>query len=113
MEKHKIELREITVEFPGVKALDNVDFNIESGEVRAVVGENGAGKSTLMKVLSGVYSHYTGDIFIDGVLTHIDSPIEAKNLGIEIVYQEVDTALFPKLTVAENIMFNKMIYTKT
>lgn len=111
MEKHEIKLKGISVAFPGVKALENCDFTIESGEVRAVVGENGAGKSTLMKVLSGVNSHYAGEIFIDGEETRISSPIEAKKYGIETVYQEVDTALFPSLSVAENIMFNKLVYS--
>jgi simple sugar transport system ATP-binding protein len=111
MAKHKIELKGISVSFPGVKALDSCNFIIESGEVRAVVGENGAGKSTLMKVISGVYPHYEGDIFIDGNKTRINSPNEAKNHGIETVYQEVDTALFPNLTVGENIMFNKLVYS--
>jgi len=109
MEKHKIELSGITVDFPGVRALNNCDFAIASGEVRAVVGENGAGKSTLMKVISGVYPHYEGDINIDGNDIRISSPIEAKSLGIEMVYQEVDTALFPKLSVGENIMFNRLV----
>jgi len=112
MANHKIDLKNISVEFPGVKALENCDFSIESGEVRAVVGENGAGKSTLMKVMSGVNPHYEGDIFIDGIETRIKSPIEAKNHGIETVYQEVDTALFPSLTVAENIMFNTLVYSQ-
>jgi simple sugar transport system ATP-binding protein len=111
MEKHIIELTGITVDFAGVRAIDNCNFTIESGEVRAVVGENGAGKSTLMKVISGVYSHYEGDIFIDGKNVRISSPNDAKNFGIETVYQEVDTALFPNLTVGENIMFNKMVYS--
>ena len=111
MAKHKIELKGISVSFPGVKALENCDFAIESGEVRAVVGENGAGKSTMMKVISGVYPHYEGDIYLDGEKTRIGSPIEAKKYGVETVYQEVDTALFPSLTVAENIMFNRLIFS--
>ena len=111
MAKHKIELKGISVSFPGVKAMEDCDFTIESGEVRAVVGENGAGKSTMMKVMAGVNPHYEGEIFIDGEKKHISSPIAAKKFGIETVYQEVDTALFPSLTIAENIMFNKLIYS--
>ena len=110
MTLHKIQLKGISISFPGVKALDDVNFEVESGEVRAVVGANGAGKSTLMKVLSGVYSHYEGDIFVDGEHVQITSPIDAKDMGIEMVYQEVDTALFPSLSVAENIMFNRLVH---
>ncbi|MBR2672397.1 MAG: sugar ABC transporter ATP-binding protein [Oscillospiraceae bacterium] len=97
------------MEFPGVKALQNVDFEVETGEIRAVVGANGAGKSTLMKVLAGANPGYTGEIFIDGKPVEIRTPAQAKELGIEIVYQEVDTALIPTLSVAENIMMNYLI----
>ena len=75
-----------------------------------MVGANGAGKSTLMKVLSGAYDHYTGDIFIDGMKRDIRSPKAAQEQGIQIVYQEVDTALIPYLTVGENIMLNDMVH---
>ena len=101
-----IQMRNIGVEFPGVKALQNVDFDFESGHVTALVGANGAGKSTLMKVLSGVYSHYTGEITVNGQPVEIRNPNAAKDLGIETVYQEVDTALVSTLTVAENIMMD-------
>jgi simple sugar transport system ATP-binding protein len=104
----KLSMRDISIEFPGVKALSNVDFDLESGQIRALIGANGAGKSTLMKVLSGVNSHYSGKIFIDGEECEIRSPKAAKNLGIEIVYQEVDVALVPYLTVGENIMLNTL-----
>lgn len=104
-----LEMKNISIEFPGVKALSSVDFNVRSGEVRAVVGANGAGKSTLMKVLAGANEGYTGDIYMDGIHHEIRNPIAAKALGIEIVYQEVDVALFPSLTVAENIMFNSLV----
>lgn len=108
-QKVKLEVKNVSVEFPGVKALSNVDFTVETGEIRAVVGANGAGKSTLMKVLTGVNSGYTGDIFFNGENVEIRNPQKAKELGIEIVYQEVDMALFPSQTVAENIMMNKMV----
>jgi simple sugar transport system ATP-binding protein len=103
-----LSMRDISIEFPGVKALSNVDFDLKSGEIRALIGANGAGKSTLMKVLSGVNSHYSGKIYIDGEECEIRSPKAAKNLGIEIVYQEVDVALVPYLTVGENIMLNTL-----
>lgn len=102
-------MKDISIEFPGVKALSNVDFQVNSGKVYALVGANGAGKSTLMKVMAGAYNHYTGKIFFDGEEVDIDSPKDAKNLGVEIVYQEVDTALVPYLTVAENIMLNVLV----
>lgn len=104
-----LEMKNISVEFPGVKALSNVDFEMKSGKIHALIGANGAGKSTLMKVLSGVNSHYDGKIFIDGKEEEIRSPKVAKSKGIEIVYQEVDTALIPYLTVAENIMLNSIV----
>jgi simple sugar transport system ATP-binding protein len=107
--KTVLEMEDISISFPGVKALDSVRFRAESGASHALVGANGAGKSTLMKVLSGAWSHYTGKIRIDGVEVNIRTPRDAKDLGIEIVYQEVDTALVPYLTVAENIMLDAMV----
>lgn len=108
-EKIRLEAKGVSIEFPGVKALSDVDFTIETGEVRAIVGANGAGKSTLMKVLAGANPGYTGDIYYNGRPVEIRSPQKAKELGIEIVYQEVDMALFPAQTVAENVMMNKLI----
>jgi simple sugar transport system ATP-binding protein len=107
--KSTLNMRDISIEFPGVKALSHVDFNMESGKIYALVGANGAGKSTLMKVLSGVNRHYTGQVFINGTEVEIRSPKAAKDLGIEIVYQEVDVALTPTLSVAENIMTNVLV----
>ena len=102
-------MTDICKEFPGVKALKGVDLTIESQKVTALIGANGAGKSTLMKVLSGVYNHYTGQITIDGEDVEIREPNTAKHLGIETVYQEVDTALEPNLSVAENIMVDYLV----
>ncbi len=109
MERIKLEMKKIEIEFPGVKALKGVDFETVGGQVHALVGANGAGKSTLMKVLAGDNTHYAGQIVIDGKNVEIRSPKDAKHLGIEIVYQEVDTALIPYLSVAENVMFNRMV----
>ena len=109
MEKIKIETRHVSIEFPGVKALSDIQFSVETGEVRAVVGANGAGKSTLMKVLAGANPGYTGEVLYNGKPVELRNPGAAKKLGIEIVYQEVDMALFPSQTVAENIMMNKLI----
>jgi ABC-type sugar transport system, ATPase component len=109
MNKLKLEMKNISIEFPGVKALDGVDFSLTSGTIHALVGANGAGKSTLMKVLAGANGHYTGDIYLGGEKKETRSPKDSKNLGIEIVYQEVDTALIPYLSVAENVMFNSLV----
>ncbi len=108
-----IETKDVSISFPGVRALDQVNFILRSGEVRAVVGANGAGKSTLMKVLAGANPTYEGDIFVNGEKQQLRTPHAAKELGIEIVYQEVDTALFGQLTVAENIMFNQIAEKKS
>lgn len=109
----KLETRNVGIDFAGVRALDNVNFSIETGEIRAVVGANGAGKSTLMKVVAGVYPQYSGEILIDGEVVDIKNPIIAKQHGIQIVYQEVDQALYPSLSVAENIVQNDMIMGKS
>ena len=105
----QLDMKKISIEFPGVKALSEVDFSVRSGTAHALVGANGAGKSTLMKVLSGAHVHYSGDIFLKGKLHDIRSPKSAQEAGIQIVYQEVDTALIPYLTVAENVMLNETV----
>ncbi len=78
-------MKNISIEFPGVKALDGVDFNLTSGTIHALVGANGAGKTTLMKVLAGANPNYSGQIYISGEPVEIRSPKDAKRLGIEIV----------------------------
>lgn len=108
-EKNKLSLKNISVTFPGVKALSNVDFEIESGNIYALIGANGAGKSTLMKVISGVNSNYEGEILFNNNPVEIRSTKDAFAIGIQTVYQEVDTALVPSLTVAENIFMNKLV----
>ena len=92
MDKIKLETKHVSIEFPGVKALDDIDFEVTTGEIRAVVGANGAGKSTLMKVLAGANPAYTGEVFLNNKKVEIRTPVDAKKLGIQIVYQEVDTA---------------------
>ncbi len=109
MDKIKLETKHVSIEFPGVKALDDINFEVSAGDIRAVVGANGAGKSTLMKVLAGANPAYKGDVLIDGKPVEIRTPVDAKKLGIQIVYQEVDTALYPTLSVAENIVQNDMV----
>lgn len=96
-------MNSITKSFPGVKALDQVNINVKSGEIHFIVGENGAGKSTLMKVLSGIYPYgnYDGDIYFDGNIKHFHGIRDSVSDGIIIINQEL--ALFPNLTVYENI----------
>ena len=106
---YTLEMQDISISFPGVNALRGVRFRTETGVSHALVGANGAGKSTLMKVLTGAYARYTGRILIDGSEVHIRTPREAKSLGIEVVYQEVDTTLVPSLSVGENIMLDLMV----
>jgi simple sugar transport system ATP-binding protein len=100
-----INLRDVTVEFPGVKALDGVDFRLLPGEIHALMGENGAGKSTLIKALTGVYDIASGSIKVDGAERRFSSPRQAQDAGISTVYQEVN--LCPNLTVAENILLGR------
>ena len=100
-EDYILSLKNITKEFPGVKALDNVTFNLRRGEIHGLVGENGAGKSTLLKVLSGVHLTYDGEIVLEGKTVKFKSPIDAQNQGICMEYQEKTS--FPNLTVGENI----------
>lgn len=96
-----LELRGITQEFPGVKALDNVSFKVERGKVHSLLGENGAGKSTLIKILAGIYVHYTGEIYLEGEKFTPKTPNEAGKCGISVVHQEIK--LSETLSVTENI----------
>lgn len=94
--------------FSGVPALTNVDFSIQPGEIRALIGANGAGKSTLMKVFAGANPGYTGQVTLGGAPLKLHTPRAAQIHGIRIVSQEVDTALIPTLSVAENIMMGDL-----
>ena len=109
MDKITLGTKKVSIEFPGVKALSDCDFEISTGVIHAVMGANGAGKSTLMKVLAGSNPGYTGDVLYNGQPVEVRTPMAAKKLGIQIVYQEVDMALIPTLTVAENVMFNDTV----
>ena len=114
MNEYILEMRGITKEFPGVRALDNVNFKVKNGEIHCLVGENGAGKSTLMKVLSGVYKFgsYSGDIVYNGQVQQFQSTKDSENAGIAIISQEL--ALIPELTVYENIFFgHEIMHGKT
>lgn len=97
----------ITKEFPGVRALSNVEFRLYPGEVHALMGENGAGKSTLIKVLTGVYSFEEGSVKLEGKPIEVTNPLEAQELGISTVYQEVN--LCSNLSVTENIFIGREI----
>ena len=109
-EKIVLSARGIYKEFPGVKALQNVDFTLREGEIHALMGENGAGKSTLVKVLTGVYEKDSGEIRIAGIEgpVSIRSPQDTQNMGISTVYQEI--TLCPNLTVAENMYIGRGNY---
>lgn len=100
-----LQIRGLTKSFPGVKALQSVDFTVRRGEVHALMGENGAGKSTLIKVLTGVYPCDGGSIQLEGAEVSAHSPKEAEALGISTVYQEVN--LIPHLSIAENICLGR------
>ncbi|WP_017791985.1 ABC transporter ATP-binding protein [Leucobacter salsicius] len=99
----EISMRGITKRFPGVLADDNVDFEVETGEIHALMGENGAGKSILMSQLAGVYQPDEGEIYIRGEKVHFSSPQGAIDAGIGMVFQSFK--LFPSLTIAENVVF--------
>ncbi len=103
MAKVLLEMKNITKTFPGVKALDNVNFQVEEGEIHALVGENGAGKSTLMNVLSGIYPYgtYEGDIIYNGEVCQFNKIKDSEQKGIVIIHQEL--ALIPYLTIGENM----------
>ncbi len=100
-----VELKSIRKEFPGVVALDQVDMKIRQSSIHALVGENGAGKSTLMKILSGTYSSYEGNVLVEGKEVHMKSEKDAFNLGISIVAQELNCV--PELTISENLFLGR------
>ena len=109
MNDYILEMRNIIKEFPGVKALNDVNFKVKRGEIHCLVGENGAGKSTLMKVLSGLYHYgtYSGDIVYNGEVQQFKSIADSESKGIAIIYQEL--ALVPELSIYENIYFGHEI----
>jgi len=100
-----LQMKGITKQFPGVLALNNVDFSVELGKVVALVGENGAGKSTLMKILAGVLNKDKGEIYIQGQKANIDSPLSARKYGISVIYQELMD--LPNMDIAENIFLGR------
>lgn len=98
-------MEHITKRYPGVLALDDAHFELQSGEIHALVGENGAGKSTMMKILAGIIAADSGKTFLDEKEIHLNGPRSALNLGISIIHQELN--LMPHLTVAQNIFIGK------
>ncbi|AUG98996.1 sugar ABC transporter ATP-binding protein [Prodigiosinella confusarubida] len=100
-----LDVRGISVEFPGVKALENVDFTLDRGEIVALLGENGAGKSTLIKALTGVYHRSTGEVLLEGVAIDPVNTAHAQSMGIGTVYQEVN--LLPNMSVAANLFIGR------
>lgn len=108
MAEYILEIKHVTKEFPGVKALNNVCLNVERGEIHGLVGENGAGKSTLMKILSGVYpkGDYEGEIYINGIPAAFKTVRDADKASIGIIYQEL--MLVQELSIAENIFLGRM-----
>ncbi len=100
-----LEMQDITKRFPGLTALDSVDFSVRPGEIHALIGQNGAGKSTLMKVLAGVYPIEVGEIRIEGRPVRFTHPRDALRVGIGVVYQ--DLSLVPKLSVADNVFLGR------
>ncbi|MBQ6595554.1 MAG: sugar ABC transporter ATP-binding protein, partial [Clostridia bacterium] len=110
MSEYLLEMKNICKSFPGVKALQNVDFQLKAGEIHALLGENGAGKSTLIKVLGGIYIAEEGEIFIDGRKVDIANVNAAQENGISIIHQEL--VQVPRMTVAENIFLGREIMGK-
>lgn len=100
-----VSLQNLSKSFPGVRALDGVSFDLQAGEVHALMGENGAGKSTLMKILAGVYRKDGGEILLNGQPVEIHSPAHAQALAIGIIHQEL--YLMNHLTVAQNIYLGR------
>ncbi|ALN75182.1 sugar ABC transporter ATP-binding protein [Aureimonas sp. AU20] len=110
MAEFLIDLRSVTKRFPGMKALDAIDFQIRPAEIVCLAGENGSGKSTLIKIISGIYQPDEGEIAIDGEPVRALTPREAIAHGVQVIYQ--DFSLFPNLTVAENLSLNKLLSEK-
>jgi inositol transport system ATP-binding protein len=101
MDSYRLEVRNVSKSFPGVRALDKVSLKVRKGSVLVLCGENGAGKSTLMKIIDGVYQPDEGEIFVEGEKVHIRNPIQAKSLGISMIFQELN--YIPEMTVEESL----------
>jgi len=109
-EQVKLRVSKIEKSFPGVKALDKIDFAVKKGSVHVLCGENGAGKSTLMKIINGIHQPDSGQIFIDEKPVKINNPIQARTLGISMIFQEM--SYVPEMTVEENIFLGNLPVNK-
>ena len=105
----KIKMQDISKSFYGVKVLKNINFDLEEGEVHALVGENGAGKSTLIKILTGIYLKDSGSIFVDNKEVNVGSVKDSIDLNIAIVQQEIAT--LPNMTIWENMFLGRELKT--
>lgn len=101
-------IKNVTKRFPGVVALKGVDFDLYTGEIHAIVGQNGAGKSTFVKILNGIYTPESGEIYLNGKKVRFKSPLDAKSYGITLVSQEI--MLVPHLSIAENIYLSRLSF---
>ena len=110
VENIKMRVSGINKSFPGVKALDNIDFAVRKGTVHALCGENGAGKSTLMKIINGLYKPDSGQIFIDEKPVEIKNPIQAQSYGIAMIAQELNYV--PEMSVEENLFLGRLPVNK-
>lgn len=110
MSEYICRIKNITKEFPGVKALNQISFDIKKGEIHAIIGENGAGKSTLMNILSGVYQQSGGELEIGGEIVHFTSTKMARQKGVSMIHQELSLAAH--MTVAENVFQGRMLRNK-
>ncbi len=106
MDNEIVSLRHISKFFPGIKALDNVDMNIRTGEVHVLIGENGAGKSTLVKIMTGIYQPTYGEIYMDGEQVHFSNSNDSRDYGITAIHQEA--TMMQELTVTENVFMGHM-----
>jgi simple sugar transport system ATP-binding protein len=109
MNQGDVEIRDITMSFGSNPVLRGVDMDIPHGQVTALLGANGAGKSTLIKVLSGVYPQHGGTVRIGGEPVHLITPADSRNVGIETVHQRIDEGIIPGLSVAENLLFERIV----
>ena len=100
-----LEVKHISKSFPGVQALDDVSFSVKAGSVHVLCGENGAGKSTLMKIINGIYQPDSGETFIRGEKVEIESPIKAGELGISMIFQELN--YMPEMSIEESLFVGR------